>query len=176
MALFGFLKSNKRPSIEDMMGKASQWTDYYMDHLALKQGAFIRGGMFVFTSWAVWDYCLRNDRIPKGDIANEYIASTLVYSGFDRIMDPVDFLEVFRTRFKIFNADMTGLSNSHYPQTKQYIPYTTYCTIYQNQLSLTPTAGVDRQDYEIREEVFDFTGGFIKYWNLLLKDLEKSYK
>src|SRR5574344_1598308 len=176
MGVFDFLKTKKNPTVEEMMQKASEWTDVYMSRFALQQKPDVKSAAFVFTSWAVWDYCLNNDRLPKGDVANMYIASTLIYSGFDRKIDVVDFLEVFKTRFKIFKADMTGLANSHYPQTKQYLPFGIFCTIYKNQLSLNPTAGVDPHDYDTSEELHNFTGGFIKYWNLLLADLEKSYK
>lgn len=176
MGIFDFFKSKRNPSIEDMMEKASGWTDIYMDRFALQRKPDVKSAAFVFTSWAVWDYCLRNDRLPKGNVANQYIASTLIYSGFGSKIDVVDFLEVFKTRFKIFKTDMTGLSNSDYPRTKQYLPFGIFCSIYKNQLSLNPTAGVNLHDYDTSEELHDFTGGFIKYWNMLLADLEESYK
>lgn len=177
MGIFDFLKAKKTPSVEEMMEKASDWTDVYMSRFAIQRGPDIKSAAFVFTAWAVWDYCLRRDLLPKGDVANMYIASTLVYSGFDsKIKDPVDFIEIFKTRFKIFQTDMKGLSNSDYPRTKQYLPFGIFCTIYKNQLSLNPTAGVDPHDLDTGEELHNFTGGFLKYWNMLIADLEESYK
>lgn len=176
MGLLDFLKGKNPPTIEDMMNKASAWTDIYMECYALRRNSKVKGSIFVFTSWAIWHHCLHNNLLPKGDIANQYIASTLVYSGFDEQLDVLEFFEIFKTRFKIFSIDMNGLANSHYPQTKQYLPFATYCTIYQKPFALEPTSGIDPYDYEVSEELHEFTGGLIQYWNKLTKDLQKSYK
>ncbi len=176
MGLFDFLNKKQNRSMVELMEKASAWTDVYLDRFALRKGADIKSAAFIFTSWAVWDYCLNHDCLPKGnDVAAEYIASTFVYSGFDSKIDIAEFFDVFKSRFKIFKSDIKGLLNSDYPRTKQYLPFGIYCTIYKNQLSLEPTAGVDLHDNETSAELIEFTDSFIKYWNMLIADLENSF-
>lgn len=175
MSIFDLLKKRKDISVMEIMEKAFFWTDYYMNNYALQQGSDVKGAVFIFCSWEVWHYCLENDKLQKSnDLAIEYFSSTLVYSGFDKKIDIADFVDVLKTRFKIFNQDIKGLVNSHYPQTKQYLPFSTFCTIYKNQLSLSPTDGVDHLDLMINEQLDSFTGGFIEFWNKFYKDLSAS--
>lgn len=163
--------------MEELIEKASAWTDTYLNLFALRKNPDIKGAAFIFTSWAVWDYCLNQDCLPEGeDVAGEYICSTLVYSGFNDKIDIAEFVDVFKTRFKIFKSDIKGLLNSDYPRTKQYLPFGTYCSIYRHQLSLNPTSGVDPYDYETNEELVEFTGGLIKFWNILIANMEESFK
>lgn len=170
MGLFDLFKKDKEVSIEEMMAIAQKWTDVYMSQFALRKGDSIRSATFIFCSWAIWTYYLQNNRVPKGDIANRYIASTCAFSGLRAELDVVAFADLFKTRFYIFKTDMRGLAESHYPETKQYIPYTTYCAFYHNQLSHNPTAGVDRWLYD--DELHEFTGKLIEFWNRMHSNLK----
>ena len=165
----------KRVTIETMMEKASEWTEIYMHQYALCSDTNVKSAMFVFTSWAVWNYCLQSDKLLNDNIATQYISATLVYSGFSEHVDVIDFVEIFKSRFRIFNQDLTGLCNSKYPNAKQFIPFELYCSIYKNQLSINPTEGVDVNDHETLEAVSEFTITFSQFWNSFSKDIRNSF-
>ena len=46
MGIFDFLKTKKTPSVEEMMEKASDWTDVYMSRFAIQRGSDIKSVLY----------------------------------------------------------------------------------------------------------------------------------
>lgn len=175
MGLFDIFNKKKTVSINEMMTKAIQWKNDYITNYSIKTTVNSEKAVFMFCAWAAWDYCLNSDKLPSGDPGTEFLASVQVYTGLDKTMFPDSFIELYKTRFHIFKSDIRGLASSHYPQTKQYIPFALYCVFCKNPLELDPTIGVDQNDMAIFDEVVEFTSKFVTFWNKILRDMNSNF-
>ena len=168
MSIFDIFRSKQKKSIPQMIQFADKWSDIYLQKYSIKKNADVKNAALIFCSWAVWDYCMNNDMLPSGnknDIANNYIATVCAYVGNTHEMDALDFLELFKNRFGIFKSDIRGLLNSHYPQTRQYIPISLYVAFYKK--TYTPFSDPGLSFIDEDEIIMDFVGKFITFWNNL---------
>ena len=63
--------------------------------------------------------------------------------------------------------DIRGFLNSHYPQTRQYIPTSLYVAFYKKIYTPFTDPGISFIDED--EQIMDFVGKFIPFWNKLNK-------
>lgn len=173
MGLFNIFK--KTISVNQMMEKATTWTNSFMEQYVkseVKNRELVKGEVFLFNAWTVWKYCLEHDLLKQSSkTANTFISSAYVYSGADKIMDVTDFYPIFKSRYGMYSDEISGLLNSKYPQTKQYIPFSLFCAIFKNQFKSNVTSGYSMNDIDIMDEVLEFTGNIIKHWNYTLSNI-----
>lgn len=161
-----------------MMERAEKWTKEYFSTSFRTSDPFIlwtKQEVFLFNAWAAWNYCLERDLIANKtqETATEFIASVAVHSERDKDLDLIRFFELFQSRFAIYKKDIRGMLNSNYPKTKMYFPVQIYCAFYHNQYHIDVLDDID--PYDIIDEMDDFMPHFIKHWNSINKDMEKSW-
>lgn len=169
MGFWDFFKSKNKTNMQ-MVEFANKWSDIYLQNHAIKKNDDVKNAALIFCSWAVWDYCMNNDMLPKGnknDVANNFIATVCAFVSNTHEIDVLDFVELYKNRFGIYKMDIRGLLNSHYPQTRQYIPTSLYVAFYKKVYTPFTDPGISFIDED--EQIMDFVGKFIPFWNKLNK-------
>lgn len=135
--------------------------------------------IFMFYMFLGWMFYLESNKIDKSsDIANQKLLKLFEYSLKQGISWKIaEMQELYKFRFKAFQQVLSGIRNSNYPITKQYLPAYVFNAIYYQPLSIEQDLGwVNLQndnffDFEKYEELSDFTSVFIKQINKAFNQL-----
>lgn len=176
MGIFNFF-SKKMISTKEMISIVDKWTDIYMNQYTTQKNKDIENEIYLFNSWIVWDFCLNNNLMKNSrEHGDEYIANIQYFINQTKNISPEEILFLYQNRYKIYKNDISGLLNSNYPKTKQFIPFSLYCAIYKNQYSHYPSENINMYDNLISDDLHEFTGRLIKYWNKVNSELITKHK
>lgn len=140
--------------------------------------------IFMFNLLVCWIYVLTEKIIQRDDEKALHNLGKEIYiqsAKFGTNLQVQEAIELYQTRFKMFAKDISGIKNSDYPRTKQYLPTYTFSAIYYDQLNKEPNlewANFDNdEELDIKriEELSNFIQPFIQQYNWILKELNNKF-
>ena len=166
--------------IPDMISFGLEWRDKYLSTYAIKNNKGTRVEALMYSSWFVWYHCLGKGRVSKEpSYANTFFAHLMAHlQDDDARFEEVDFfMPIFQNRYSIFKTDLSGLINSHYPQTKQYLPIRTYKAfcLKPMQILSDSAASLSSLTMEQDDEMHTFVGKFISFINDMNKAVQEQF-
>ena len=137
--------------------------------------------IFMFNVFIGWMYFLeRNEIDTASDIGNQKMLKLFEYSLKQNIKWKIsDLVEIYKERFRSYKMDLSGLQNSNYPKTKQYLPAYTFNSMYYEPLKKHQNLNwayfnnIDMFDVEKNEELSKYTGALISQINRIFNGLMK---
>lgn len=176
MDIYDMLSRNNLSSNE-MLDLSMKWTNMYMDKYTVQLSNDIKNEVYLFNTWVVWDYFLNKGSIsdPKEE-SLYYQGNILLFITQTKNISAKEFIVLYMSRFKLYNRNMKGLLSSNYPETKQFIPTEIYYAIYINQYAIDPIQNENIHGNLITDDVLEFTGNFISYWNVINNELITNFK
>lgn len=184
MGLFDFFKKRTANSgivpIPDMISFGLEWREKFMEKCAIKNNSGVRAESLMFCCWYIWHHCMQKGRVSRDQsYAYDFFAHLMAYlQDDDTRFENLDFfMPLFQNRYSIFKTDLLGLVNSHYPQTKQYLPILTY-----KAFCLKPMQILNESESSLSsltmaqdEEMTTFIGNLISFVNEMNKDLKERF-
>jgi len=156
--------------ISEMINFGLEWREKYLANYAVRQDTGTRVEALLYSCWFAWYNCLQQGKVSREQsYVNEFFAHLIAHLQDDDIrFEDVDFfMPLFKNRYSFFKDDLTGLMNSHYPETKQYLPIRTY-----KAFCLRPTdilapseASFSSLSMEQDDEMTSFVGKLIRFIN-----------
>lgn len=125
--------SSEFVQISDMINFGMEWRERYINDYAIKNDIGVRVESLMYTCWFIWYNCMQLGKVSKEQwYVNKFFAHLMAHlRKDDKRFENVDFfMPLFQNRYSIFKDDLSGLINSHYPETKQYLPVRTYKAFY----------------------------------------------
>ena len=182
MCLFDYLK-NKTTGIvpiADMISFGLEWRDKYLANYASRINNGVRVESFIYCCWFVWYHCLQHGRVSKDEYyVTDFFAHIMAnLQEYDTRFEDLDFfIPLFKNRYSIFRDDLTGLINSHYPETKQYLPIRTYKAFCLQPLTIInpSAASLSSLTQEQDDEMTSFVGEFIRFTNEMSKAVRDRF-
>ncbi len=166
--------------IPDMISFGLEWRDKYLENYAIKNNKGIRIESLLYSCWFVWYHCMTNGKVSREQsYVNQFFATLMAHLQDDDIrFEDVDFfMPLFQNRYSIFRTDLTGLMNSHYPQTKQYLPIRTYKAFCLQPMQILDesAASISSLTMEQDDEMCIFVGNLIKFINKMSIDIDNRF-
>jgi len=163
--------SSKIVPVTEMIDFGLRWRDIYLDTFALNKNTGTRVEALLFSCWFIWYYCLERDKVSREQsYLNNFFANIMAHLyDDDARFDEVDFfMPLFKNRYSIFKDDFIGLLNSHYPQTKQYLPIRTYKAFCLKPMEIIAPneASISSLTMEQHDEMNSFVGNLITFITL----------
>lgn len=136
--------------------------------------------LFMFNMFLGWMFFLERNKIDtSSDIGNQKFLILYRYSLEQGIQWEIsEMINLYRERYNAYKRDLKGLQNSHYPETKQYLPAYTFAAIYYDALRINPDLSWTDFDNETAfnvekyHQLSDFAGVMIKQINWMFNKLK----
>lgn len=184
MGLFDFFKNKaadtRYATVSDMISFGLEWREKYLANYAIKNNSGTRIESLMYSCWFVWYHCLGKGKVSRDQAyVNGFFAHLMAHLQDDDVrFEDVDFfMPLFQNRYSIFKTDLTGLANSHYPQTKQYLPIRTYKAfcLKQMQILRESEASLSSLTMEQDDEMTTFVSKLIAFINAMNKDAQERF-
>ena len=184
MGLFDFFKNKaadtRYAAVSDMISFGLEWREKYLANYAIKNNSGTRIESLMYSCWFVWYHCLGKGKVSIDQAyVNDFFAHLMAHLQDDDVrFEDVDFfMPLFQNRYSIFKTDLTGLANSHYPQTKQYLPIRTYkaSCLKQMQILSESETSLSSLTMEQDDEMTTFVGKLIAFINAMNKDAQERF-